>query len=123
MVRLSVLILFLSLSTAANAIEVHGEFHAGYSPQKELSFTEIRIEFVMLSVVTLYGGWQTWFDLDLPRAIPYRDIYDVGARIDWRDLFLDINHACDHPVWSGQQDWLSQKWVDVTTTISLGVRW
>ena len=116
-----ILLLFL-IAAPLGALEVHGEFQAGYSPQDELSFTEIRLEFVQ-GPVTLYGGWQTWFDLDLPRAIPYRDIYDVGARIDWRDLFLDINHACDHPVWSGQKDWLSQKWVDVTTTISLGVRW
>ncbi len=119
-------ILLILLLTAAPvvALETHGQFQAGRSVEDSTAFTYLQIEIVQ-SIVTLYGGIRTWFWLDLPAARPFRNIYDIGARLSIGSLFLDLNHFCNHPVWSEMEryEWYSQKWGETITTISVGVRW
>jgi len=115
-------LIFLLLSSPLTAMDVHGEFRVGRDLQEPLAFTYLRLE-VPVSLFTAYGSWHTWFEFDLPEAYPFRDIYEVGVRLDWRNLFLDVNHFCNHGVFSDETDWRNQKWVEVITTVSVGVRW
>ena len=117
-------LLFLLVSARLFPVDIHGEFQVGSSVEEPVAFTYIRLE-VIQSPVTLYGSWRTWFELDLPSGYPFRDIYEAGLRIDWSNLFLDVNHFCNHPVWSqgDYSEWLNNKWGETITTISVGVRW
>lgn len=123
MKRIILLVLLLAASPLM-AIDVHGEFQAGHSVEDTAAFTDIRLELVQASV-TLYGGIRTWYWLDLPGGRPFRNIYDIGARLSWDVLFLDVNHFCNHPVFSEmpRYEWLNQKWGETITTVSVGVRW
>ncbi len=118
--------LFLLLSMPLGALETHGEFRVGSDVSSANSFTYVLLEFVQ-GPVTLYGSWRTWFEFDLDYAsgYPFRDIYTVGVRLDWRNLFLDVNHFCNHPVYSPalEDRWQSNVWGETMTTISVGVRW
>ncbi len=107
------------------ALETHGEFRAGHDVEKtSVAFTLIRLE-VTQAPVTLYGSVRTWFWFDFPGGRPFRNIYDVGARVDWKNLFLDVNHFCNHPVYSEMKryEWLNNIWGETITTVSIGVRW
>lgn len=117
-------ILFLLIAVSVSALDVHGEFRAGRSTRNPTAFSYVRLEFVQVPV-TLYGGWRTWFMLRPPSGYPFRDIYDAGLRFDWRNLFVDMNHFCNHAVWSPalEEKWLSNVWGETITTISVGVRW
>lgn len=116
--------IFILLLTAAplGAFEVHGEFQAGHDIESQLSYTYIRLELVEAPIM-LYGGWRTWFEFDLASGYPFRDIYEVGARFSWRNLFLDINSFCNHPVLYQEAGWRSNIWGENITTVSVGIRW
>lgn len=122
MVRYIIVLLFCCASTFA--IEPHGEFHVGVEPESNNAYTYVLLEFVQ-GPVMLYGSWRTWFEFNFPSAYPFRDIYTVGARVNWNNVFLDIQHFCNHPVWSRQErkEWLNNKWSETITTVSVGVRW
>ena len=117
-------ILLLALIVAPlGALEPHGEFRVGHVGKTSAAFTYVYLEFAQ-GPVTLYGSWRTQFEVDPPWGYPFSDTYEVGARLDWRGWFLDINHFCEHAVWSGQEDWGSLKGRNIDqTTISVGVRW
>lgn len=115
-------LIFLLLSSPLIAMDLHGEFQVGRDLSEPLAFTYLRLE-LPLSLVTLYGSWRTWFEFDLPKAYPFRDIYEVGVEVIWRDLFFDLNHFCNHGVFSDETDWRNQKWGEAITTVSVGVRW
>ena len=116
--------LFLLISAPLTAIETHGEFRVGHDADSANAFTYVRLELVQ-APVTLYGSWRTWFEFDPPTGHPFRDIYTVGAEIAWSNLFLDVNHFCNHPVWSFalKDRWQSNVWSEAITTVSVGVRW
>lgn len=115
-------IILLLLVTPLNALEIHGEFRVGSSLDEQAA-TKIRIDLVQ-APVTLYGGWMTEFIVAPPWGYPLSDTYEVGVRLDWSRWFLDVNHFCEHAVWSEQKDWGSlQKQNRDQTTVSIGVRW
>ena len=112
----------LLLATSLGALEIHGEFQVGRAVEEPLAFTYLRLE-LPVSLVTLYGSWRTWSEVEIPEAYPFRDIYEIGVEVAWRDLFFDLNHFCNHGVFSDETGWRSQKWGEVITTVSAGVRW
>ncbi len=116
--------LFLLLSMPLGALETHGEFRVGRDVESPLAFTYILIE-VTQAPVTLYGSWRTWFEFDPPSGYPFRDIYTVGAEIVRGIVFFNIEHFCNHPVYSPalEDRWQSNIWGETITTISIGVRW
>ena len=118
------ILLFLLITAPLVALETHGEFRAGHDVESPTAFTYIRLE-VVQAPITLYGSWRTWFEFDPPTGNPFRDIYTVSAEIAWGDLFLDLNHFCNHPVLSRAlvRQWNSNVWEESITTISVGVRW
>ncbi len=116
--------ILLLLTSPLGALETHGEFRVGHDVDSLNAFTYVRIELVQ-APMTLYGSWRTWFEFDFPTGHPFRDIYTVGLRLDWRNLFLDVNHFCNHPVYSVAlaDRWQSNVWSEAITTVSIGVRW
>lgn len=120
-------VFFLMLSMPLGALETHGEFRVGHDTESPNAFAYVRLE-ITQAPITLYGSWRTWFEYDLVPPLtghPFRDIYEVGARLDWRNLFFDVNHFCNHAVYSAAlaDQWRSNVWGEAITTISAGVRW
>ncbi len=118
------MLLFLLLSFPLGALEIHGEFQVGHDTESPLAFTYILLE-VIQAPVTLYGSWRTWFEFDMPSGYPFRDIYTVGAELTWGNVFFDVNHFCNHAVYSPAlaERWQSNVWGETITTVSIGVRW
>ncbi len=123
MCTLSLLILLLSC-TFCYSLDIHGEFQVGHDVESPNAFAYVYLE-VTQTPAMLYGSWRTWFELESLWGTPFRDIYELGLQLSWRSLFVDLNHFCNHPVWSrsNQSSWLDNRWGQAITVLSIGMKW
>lgn len=45
-----------------------------------------------------YGGWTTWFDYshEYQRGKPFLDIYSIGNKTKFKDVYFKVYHYCAH---------------------------
>ena len=67
----------------------------------------------------LWGGATTLMTGG-PKFEPFSVRYYVGGELTWKGLYLDVEHYCIHPVYSGGHLIV---FYDERTTISIGYRW
>jgi len=82
-------------------------------------------------LVTPYGGWKTWAMWDKNTGNPFRDTYQIGMKIEYKNIYVDFNHYCTHDVVGDyvngvpvdNDKWIHGKqWDQHMTTISFGYK-
>ena len=109
--------------------ELHGYFEFG----KTLETTEAvaKFELQLHSDIwrfhnELYGGTEVWMKYGGISSYPFKDIYFLGDRIRFEPFYIEIEHFCNHPVYSkyNHEWWIRNKYSGNTlTTVSIGVYW
>jgi len=116
-------ILFLILCPPkAPAGEIHGNFEIGKDTDVPEAYAEIELSFdfdLWVFQNSVYGGWLTWMTLPAEGltmdGIVY-DLYTIGYRIAYEDIYLQIEHYCRHPELMDTSD-------ESKSTITIGIRW
>ena len=113
----------------AEPAELHGYFKFG----KTLETTEAvaKFELQLHSDIwrfhnELYGGTEVWMKLHNIHGEPFKDIYFIGDRIRYEPFYIEIEHYCNHPVYSSYNHewWIeNRKSKNGLTTVSIGVQW
>lgn len=133
------LILALSGSAYALKITVSGEVELGTDVESYNTFLDVDLGFNFYFWKChnyTYVGSRTWFVADWQglSGYPYREIYYYGNRFYVAGFFIDVQHFCNHPVYSTSihskevswnnpnDDWWSNVWGDTITTISIGYK-
>ncbi len=119
------ILLFCAITLFA---DIHGEVKAGKALEIDAGFTEITIQYDFefdKSILTFSGSWLTWFQFTdkIILFAPFQDIYSVGAEYKINNMFFNINHFCNHPVYSGYGILEDLKRGENLTTISAGIKW
>ena len=128
MKRLIIILILMFLPISAFA-EIHGFFEMGKTVENEWAKAEMELQYhfdIWKFHNQIYGGWETWFIFNELIGSPFRDIYHLGYKIEYKKLYAEIEHFCNHPVYSSYNiGW----WYDNIkgqgrlTTISVGVNW
>jgi len=123
-IRTVALVALLTIPITAFSLEIHGSTGAGYDTSTEVYFTNIEIEMLPLSVLVIFGGWETDFLFSVPdlAGYPVLDTYTVGIRLLLRSFWAEVEHGCSHPVWSNIAGYRFDG-AAVWTRFSAGVRW
>ena len=78
-------------------------------------------------IVKPYGSWETWAAWGTGKqGTPFRDTYGFGVDLEWKGVYIDLNHYCSHQVMSdkGYENKYQTPpvWDQKLTTISIGYR-
>ena len=127
MKRFLIVIVFFMI-TAMLFADIHGEVKAGKAIEQDIIFAEITIEYDFefeKSILSLYASWLSWFQCtdQFMFFAPYQIIYSVGTEYGINNMFIDVNHFCNHPVYSGYGILEDLKRGENLTTISAGIKW
>jgi hypothetical protein len=110
-------------------VELHGYVELGKAFENSWAVAKGQVELhhkVMGFDNMLYGSWETWMVYRGMTSSPFKDIYGIGYRISYDNIYLQYEHFCNHPVFSSYN---AEWWVNnrrsgnALTTISVGVRW
>ena len=84
----------------------------------------------------VYGGYLTWMEGDFVNSVfcPFREIYSIGARVQYYGFFVDVKHFSNHFVHSTDyhgssydffknERWYSDVWTEAMTTVNFGYEW
>lgn len=129
MIKCLLIIILIFSSVSVYAGEMHGNFEVGAENTKGWFFVNLNLEYVFsLSVLEnyVYGGNQIWFIFDKGHGFPIRDIYTIGYKAMYRQFYGRIEHSCNHPVYSinNEQWWNENRQIfGNITTFSLGIEW
>ncbi len=126
MKKIMILVLLFCVVTLFS--DIHGEFEAGRAIEEEVVFAKVTIEYDFEfdeSILKFYGSWLSWFQCtgQIFFFTPYQIIYSVGAEYKLNNLFFDVSHFCNHPVYSGYGVLEDLKRGENMTTISAGITW
>ncbi len=98
-----IIILFILFNVSVlNAGEIKGNFELGNTLTDREAFVRIIIgyDFNIWEVGNyFYGGWETWMILPEQGIIMESvlfDIYTIGYKISFREIYLKIEHSCKH---------------------------
>jgi len=92
-------------------------------------FADLYVEYrfnVWMLENKIYGNWRT---IVISRAIhgtpgffPFRDIYGAGLQTMFNGIFINLEHFCNHPVYSGEPTNVAMhnRYVETMTTFSVG---
>jgi hypothetical protein len=102
------LIIFIFLLIATGAVdEFYGSGEFGYCGESEDFYTLLELGYrihLKPVVFTVYGGIEVFMDRSTAIFFnPYRDIYTAGGILQYRFLYLTIEHKCLHSVHSSDQ--------------------
>ena len=120
------ILLFLPVSAIA---ETHGFFEFEKALENDYAKAEIQLELhhnIWRFENTLYGGWETWFVLHDLKGAPFCSIYHMGYQIMYKPFYLEIEHFCNHPVYSTyNRDWWGSNFRNSQklTTVGIGIKW
>ena len=126
MLIIMLLVILLPVSLYA---EIHGRFEVGNVIENEWAYAEIELQWWVGKGSLkneLYGGWQTWFVPHDLCGAPFKDVYFLGNRIHLRKFYFEIEHFCNHPVYSYyNRYWWTENVSNRgdLTTVSIGVKW
>ena len=123
-----VIIMIVSVYTAEGA-EIHGYLELGKAIENDWAVMEVQLELhhsIWIFDNICFGGWETWVIYGGKSNYPFKDIYNVGYRIGYKIFYAEIEHYCNHPVYSTYNaDWwnVNQRSGNALTTVSIGVEW
>ena len=115
--------------TSLYPAEIHGFFRFGKTLENDWAVAELEMSFdhnIWRFENSLYGGWETWMVYGGKSSYPFKDIYHVGYRAVYKPIYVEIEHFCNHPVYSTYNaDWwnVNQRSGNALTTVSIGVEW
>ena len=70
----------------------------------------------------IYSGFRClWIRGNNNINSPYREIYTTGYKGQYGNVYIRLEHFCNHAVYSGAKYWESNMWGEQMTTISIGV--
>jgi len=126
--KIGVYCIILCLLAMPLYAEIHGFFEAGYAigEGEDAVFTEIELQwwrgggFVRNE---LYGGIETWA---INIQHPFKALYTIGDRVHFGNFYLQIEHGCNHAVYSPyNKDWWHKNLYTTgdLTTFSAGIKW
>ena len=127
------LIAVLLFGSAAYSQEVDFRFSGVPGKQNRTDYlyrTSIRFGLpVQIKGFTIrpYGSWETWAAWGTGKQVtPFRDTYGLGVDLEWKGVYIDLNHYCSHRVMSDKgyenKYQTPQVWDQNLTTISIGYR-
>ena len=112
---------------AISFAEFHGFMEIGKSFDTELAKAEIELQWWIGKnnwKNELYGGWESWFLWKDWRGWPFLDRYKIGNRIHYRNIYIELEHYCNHSVHSYYSEGVRNKNdSEDLTTLSFGVTW
>lgn len=115
--------------------EIHGSFEIGkdLTHEENQGFIKFDLQYdfdVWALNIMPYGSTTSWFFLDdyfkkWPELGLFRNIYEFGLRLTIEPFYADLNHYCNHAVYTSynQDNWLDMRWQDSLTTLSIGIEW
>ena len=127
-VVLGVLFFMLFAAKKIYPAELHGDFKFGKTLENEWAVAELQLELhhsIWRFDNVLYGGWETWMIYSF-RSKPFKDIYSIGYRVGYNRFYAEIEHFCNHPVYSTYNaSWweANRRSGNALTTVSIGVKW
>ena len=91
-ILLFLLLFFVMGFVIAESAEIHGNMQIGYIPEIKGFETEINVQYLPWSFLTLYAGINVLMEAsDHGTFYPYNDMYNVGVKINMTDhLYLDL---------------------------------
>ena len=125
------IICLLLIITFPVSADIHGSFEIGKDLDEDIAVAAIDLSVdiqIWQLVWTIYGGWDTWFFINWESIIgqgPFRDIYEIGTRIQWKFIYIDWNYFCNHAVYSATsaKKWNDLRWGDYRNVVSVGIKW
>ena len=128
------ILVFLFISSLAFA-EMHGALEIGKDLTHEENQGYIKIDLqydldIWALNIMPYGSFTSWvflndyfktgFEFGL-----FRNIYEFGIRLSVEPFYADLNHYCNHAVYTtyNKDNWLDMRWQDSLTTLSIGIEW
>ncbi len=121
--KIIIILLLISINVLGlHAGDITGNMEVGTTLVKKEAFAKIIIgyDFKIWKIGNyFYGGWETWMELPDRGLIMTKvlsDIYTIGYRISYKDIYLKFNHSCKHAF--DVDDWRSEY---LKTDITLGV--
>jgi len=124
-----ILVILMFVIAVPGFAEIHGFFEFGKALENDYAKAEIQLELhhnIWRFENTLYGGWETWFVLHDLKGAPFCSIYHMGYQIMYKPFYLEIEHFCNHPVYSTYNtDWWGSNFRNSQklTTIGIGIKW
>jgi len=137
MKRILITVLFLSVYAGAMAADrgpgeidfdpgIHGRFEFGYDTLNHHYRTDWRlgVDFTLFIDHRIYGGQTCLFIRDGINGKPFRDIYTIGYKAQYRIFYFRAEHYCSHAVVSGDgTHYLYRDRFGNSTIFSAGVQW
>ena len=124
------LMIFLIVTVyEGEAAELHGYFEFGKTLETTEAVAKLELQLhhdVWFFHNEVYGGWETWMKFGGLSDYPYKDIYFIGDRIRYKPFYIEIEHFCNHPVYSKyNHEWWrkNERSGNALTTVSIGVEW
>lgn len=137
MKKLLIIAAILGMASIAQAGDFFGSAQFGYDINNMYYRTQVELGYALPVGPIDVVGWtgilsdENFYNDNGFSFAPYRVTFNVGVEIEYENMFLKIEHFCDHPVayyWDGEQNiYYSEKYYPgigfTGTFITLGVRW
>ena len=125
-ILLSLLILLIPIYAIAEINifngEIHGNFEFGHDLENDVWFTDLSLQydFKIFLDLSIFGGTKTVMDKDGYHGIPFKDIYTIGGKVQYKMLYLQYEHYCVH---SKRTYLLYRNTFGNVSNISIGTEW
>ena len=116
------LIIFLLIPISLFAGEIHGNIEFGTTVIDREVYSKIMVGYnynIWKINNCFYGGWETWAVFPKQGLIMDKvlyNIYMIGHRIQYKDIYFKTEHECKHTEYSKESTYS-------TTTFSIGIEW
>lgn len=127
MIKKLVLCIMLILIPAIGFAGWSGNLEAGCSFETGDFYTGFQIAYgfpMWLLYVKLYGGIEILMEKSENFTLafcPYRDTYKIGGQINYRNIYLKLEHFCTHPVWSTKEQFERKAFQEDQTRLGIGI--
>jgi len=129
-ILLSLLILLIPIYAIAEMNvfngEVHGNFEFGHDLQNDVWFTDlnIRYDFKAFLDFSIFGGTKVIMEKDGYHGMPFKDIYTIGGKAQYKMICFQYEYYCVHKVISsGRTYLLYRNTFGNVSNISIGIEW
>lgn len=109
--------------------ELHGQVEMGKTLENDWAVMNVQLELhhsIWIFDNVYFGGWETWVIRNGIFNSPFKDIYNTGYRIGYKNFYVEIEHYCNHPVYSSYNaEWwnVNRRSGNSLSTVSIGVKW
>ena len=101
------------------------EFETGRGLEDNIYFAsgKLKLQYDVWKIRNyVYGGWLTWMYFQENEGRPFIGVYTAGHESWYKNMFIKINHYCNHHIISNGNDYKHQEfWGGNLTAISIGI--